>query len=40
MCKPVLLSASGGALGVAVGIDSTPTATLNQDKALLVPDRI
>jgi putative ABC transport system permease protein len=41
LCESVLLSAGGGALGVAVGVLSIPTvATLNQGNALLAPDSI
>jgi putative ABC transport system permease protein len=41
LCESVLLSAGGGALGVAVGILSIPTAaTLNQGNALLAPNSI
>jgi putative ABC transport system permease protein len=41
LCESVLLSAGGGALGVAVGILSIPTAaTFNQGNALLAPNSI
>jgi putative ABC transport system permease protein len=41
LCESVLLSAGGGALGVAAGILSIPVAaSLNQGNALLAPDSI